>query len=68
MMAAIAAAAQPAAVSAQVEEIKASWNNRITEYLPKKQQQEELNMARTAPSSAGNIAAAKKLRSDFDKT
>ena len=30
-------------------------------------EQENLNMARTAPSSAGNIDSAKKLRREFDK-
>lgn len=59
---------RPMEMTADMEQIKEQWDNRITEYLPKKQQQENLNMARTAPSSAENIAAAKKLRLEFDKT
>ena len=57
----------PTKLTADMEQIKEQWENRITEYLPKKQQQENLNMARTAPSSAGNIDSAKKLRREFDK-
>lgn len=51
----------------EMKKARDHWDNRKQEFAPKKDEQERLNIERTAASVEGNIADAKDLRARFDK-
>lgn len=51
----------------EMKKARDHWDNRKQEFAPKKDEQERLNIERTAASVEGNIADAKDMRARFDK-
>lgn len=51
----------------EMSEARAHWAERNIDFAPKKTEQERLNSERTAESSRNNVAAARRLREDFDR-